>query len=170
MKIAAVLVALSVSASGQALSQEARDENSPEPSAEAPQAAQVLRPAVSKEETENLSGAMFGAYLEGGAGSMLKLEEMCWSFLRKNRQYAVESGLAKCAIMSMSGAFIEASYARAQRRLIAPAYSTQGFRERIFTRAKSFGWSSERTQSMLTTSVATNQEGVISGLMNAGMR
>lgn len=149
MKLTAVLAALVLAASP-AFSQE--------------------EPAVSKEETEELSGIMFHAYLEGGAGDMLKSEEMCWTFLRKNPQYAVESGLAKCAIMSMSGAIIEASYARAQRRLIAPAYSTHGFRERIFKRAKSFGWSTERTQNMLVTSVGANQEGVISGLANAGMR
>lgn len=168
MKIVAVLVAFSVAASGQALSQEAVERDTPERPLDPP--ATLPQPsAVSKEDVQKAAGTMFETYVHGGPGAMLKAEEKCLSSMKESGG-PTDDGVARCSLMGMSGAFIEASYARQQRRSPAPTYTGQGIRERIMSRTKGMGWGQERTQTVLVSSVSSRQGEVITGLMNAGMR
>lgn len=124
---------------------------------------------VQSADAEGAAKAMFEAYRYGGPQEMQRIEEQCWSSM-KAAGSPTDDGVARCSLMGMAGAFVEASYARQQRRSPAPSYTGQGVRERIMARTNGMGWGQERIQAILVSSVSPRQGEVITGLANAGMR
>ena len=111
---------------------------------------------------------MYQAYRYGGISEMLSMENACWGALAKQKK-ASETGATSCSVAALAGAFVEATYARQQRRGSAPAYNGDMFRQRLIGNMAKAGIKEDRAQRVLELSAA-HQGSVLLGLMNAGMR
>lgn len=132
------------------------------------QKAEIAASGVSPEKASAMAGEMYQAYRYGGVGEMLSMENACWSALAKQKRIN-EAGATSCSIVALSGAFVEASYARQQRRSSAPAYNQNLFRARLLENIEKVGIKEDRAQRVIELSVA-HQSSVLVGLTNAGMR
>lgn len=126
-------------------------------------------PAVSAKDAQDIAGMMFTMYRAGGPGHMLRAENECWKAFAKDKARS-EHGAASCSLSALSGAFIEASYARQNARPSAPAYTGPAIRARIVKNLSQLGVSEQRTDEILSRSVSPRIEDVTLGLANAGMR
>lgn len=123
---------------------------------------------VDDDRAQELAGAMYRAYRYGGVGEMLRVENTCWSdFSEKWKGNKVAAG--SCSLAAFAGVFIEASFARRQGRVSAPAYNGQIFRDRVLKNMTKAGMKPEQAEQILA-SVVSHQENIIYGLMNSGMR
>lgn len=132
------------------------------------QRAAIAASGVSVEKAAEMAGEMYQAYRYGGISEMLSMENACWGTLAKQKK-ANETGAASCSVAALAGAFVEATYARQQRRGSAPAYNGDMFRQRLIGNMAKAGIKEERAQRVLELSTA-HQGSVLLGLMNAGMR
>lgn len=124
---------------------------------------------VSDEKAFSIAGDMYKAYRYGGASEMLAIENSCWSALHKQGKKN-EAGAASCSVAGLSGAFVEGTIARSQRRSPTPTYSGDGVRGRILKNMAKAGIDESHAQQILETSVQTKQGSILSGLSAAGMR
>jgi hypothetical protein len=132
------------------------------------QRAAIAASGVSVEKAAEMAGEMYQAYRYGGISEMLSMENACWSALAKQKK-ANETGATSCSVAALAGAFVEATYARQQRRGSAPAYNGDMFRQRLIGNMAKAGIREDRAQRVLELSTA-HQGSVLLGLMNAGMR
>jgi flagellar biosynthesis GTPase FlhF len=132
------------------------------------QRAAIAASGVSVEKAASMAGDMYQAYRYGGISEMLSMENACWGALAKQKK-ASETGAASCSVAALAGAFVEATYARQQRRGSAPAYNGDMFRQRLIGNMAKAGIREDRAQRVLELSTA-HQGSVLLGLMNAGMR
>lgn len=124
---------------------------------------------VSDDKAFAIAGDMYKAYRYGGASEMLAIENSCWSALHKQGKKN-EAGAASCSVAGLSGAFVEGTIARSQRRSPTPIYSGDGVRGRILKNMAKAGIDEAQAQQILETSVQTKQGSILSGLSAAGMR
>lgn len=124
---------------------------------------------VSDEKAFSIAGDMYKAYRYGGASEMLAIENSCWSALHKQGKKN-EAGAASCSVAGLSGAFVEGTIARSQRRSPTPIYSGDGVRGRILKNMAKAGIDEAQAQQILEASVQTKQGSILSGLSAAGMR
>ena len=132
------------------------------------QMAAIAASGVSVEKAADMAGEMYQAYRSGGISEMLSIENACWRALAKQKK-TNETGATSCSISALAGAFVEAAYARQQRRGPAPAYNGDMFRQRLFGNMAKAGIKEDRAQRVLELSAA-HQGSILLGLMNAGMR
>lgn len=132
------------------------------------QRAAIAASGVSVEKAAEMAGEMYQAYRYGGISEMLSMENACWGALAKQKK-ASETGATSCSVAALAGAFVEATYARQQRRGSAPAYNGDMFRQRLIGNMAKAGIKEDRAQRVLELSAA-HQGSVLLGLMNAGMR
>lgn len=132
------------------------------------QRAAIAASGVSVEKAAEMAGEMYQAYRYGGISEMLSMENACWGALAKQKK-ANETGATSCSVAALAGAFVEATYARQQRRGSAPAYNGDMFRQRLIGNMAKAGIKEDRAQRVLELSAA-HQGSVLLGLMNAGMR
>lgn len=124
---------------------------------------------VSDEKAFSIAGDMYKAYRYGGASEMLAIENSCWSALHKQGKKN-EAGAASCSVAGLSGAFVEGTISRSQRRPPTPIYSGDGVRGRILKNMAKAGIDEAQAQQILEASVQTKQGSILSGLSAAGMR
>lgn len=128
--------------------------------------AAIVASGVSVEKASQMAGEMYQAYRYGGISEMLSLENTCWrAFARKPS----DAGATSCSVTALAGAFVEASYARQQRRVPAPAYNGDGVRQRLIGNMAKAGIKEDHAQIILERA-GVHQESVLLGLINAGMR
>lgn len=126
--------------------------------------ADVLLPP---ESISQIAGATFQNYQIGNVNQMLAEENTCWDDASRENGSNKQTVVAACASAAMSGAFIEATYARSQRRGSHPQYTGDAVRARIL---KKSGLSEAETQRILETTVEPNVPAILAGLKGAGMR
>lgn len=132
------------------------------------QKAAIAASGVSVEKAASMAGEMYQAYRYGGISEMLSMENACWGALAKQKKPS-DASAASCSVAALAGAFVEATYARQQRRGSAPAYNGDMFRQRLIGNMEKAGIKEDRAQRVLELSTA-HQGSVLLGLMNAGMR
>lgn len=132
------------------------------------QMAEIASSGVSVEKAAEMAGEMYQAYRSGGISEMLSMENSCWRALVKQKKIN-ETGATSCSVSALAGAFVEAAYARQQRRVPAPAYNGDMLRQRLIGNMAKAGIKEDRAQRVLELSGA-HQGSVLLGLMNAGMR
>lgn len=137
--------------------------------------AALTLPAIAQADTtllpadsiSQIAGATFQNYQIGNVNQMLAEENTCWDDASREKGSNKQTIVAACASAAMSGAFIEATYARSQRRGSHPQYTGDAVRARIL---KKSGLSEAETQRILETTVEPNVPAILAGLKGAGMR
>ena len=130
--------------------------------------AEIASSGVSEESASEMAGRMYEAYRYGGVGEMLAMENACWHSLAKQKK-PTDASAVSCAVSALAGGFVEAAYARQQKRGPAPAYNPSLLRKRLVGNMEKARINEDRAQRILEL-VTLHQESVLVGLMNAGMR
>jgi hypothetical protein len=125
----------------------------------------ALADGVSRDVIFDLSADMFRAYENGGVTLMLNKDRSCWDRVGKKDKTAAVT----CTLRSVSGAFIEATYANQQRRGAVPEYNGNLFRKRLLAHMDKVGFSEGEAQQLMDSFVVPKQDDILSGLIRAGM-
>lgn len=121
---------------------------------------------LSPQQITQIAGMMFQAYIEGNVNQMFADEMKCWDDASKTKR-ADKNVVAACGVAAMAGTFIEASYARAQRRGAHPLYAGEAVRERL---KELSGLKTEDLKTVWDSTLEPNVPVIILGLQGAGMR
>lgn len=121
---------------------------------------------LSPQQITQIAGMMFQAYVEGNVNQMFSDEMKCWDDASKTAR-ADKNVVAACGVAAMAGTFIEASYARAQRRGAHPLYAGEAVRERL---KELSGLKNEDLKSVWDSTLEPNVPVILLGLQGAGMR
>jgi hypothetical protein len=121
---------------------------------------------LSPQQITQIAGMMFQAYAEGNVNQMFTDEMKCWDDASKTKR-ADKNVVAACATAAMAGTFIEASYARAQRRGAHPLYAGEAVRERL---KELSGLKNEDLKAVWDSTLEPNVPVIMLGLQGAGMR
>ena len=87
-------------------------------------------PMLTDDQIFTISGSMYKAYQSGGVNNMYNQELKCWKDASKTKR-ADKVKVETCMTMAISGAFVEASYARQQMRGSVPQYTVNEVNKRI---------------------------------------
>jgi hypothetical protein len=130
--------------------------------------AAIAASGVSPEETIEISGEMYRAYLSGGITEMLSLEKSYWKKLARQRNPSDDRAVL-CTIMTLAGAFVEASYARHEMRRMMPPCNGGTLRQHVLDNLAKAKISDERADHIIELA-RVHQEIIVAGLMYAGLR
>jgi len=117
------------------------------------------------EEVSQIAGQMFQSYQAGNVNGMLAAEDGCWKKAIRGKKIDKKL-VATCTTAAMSGAFIEAAYARQQWRGAHPSYTGKAVRARLEQRT---GFDDKQAEEILVDTVQANLGAMFAGLQGAGM-
>lgn len=133
----------------------------------APALAEDAAPSLlSSDKISRIAGSMFQSYQAGRVNQMLADENDCWEDAARGNTINRKI-VAACAVAATAGAFIEATYARSQRRGANPQYTGEAIRARILKKSR---LSEDEIDGILASTIQPNIGAIMVGLNGAGMR